>query len=356
VSAGSDAFVVKLSPGGVPLWARHFAGSQYTQGMSCAFDTAGNALVSGLFAGTIFFGSEKLVGAGEDEIFVLKLDASGNHVWSKRFGSTGFDQGASIAVDASGNIFLTGMFSGTVNFGGADLTASGGAALYIAKLVPEPLINPLVTIRARDATHGADLVWSQNDMLTTIADGSNAPQPRTALAIATPNIGGDIIDNTINGRVQLLSDLPFELSDPIFIATGVTSVGGGAYLTIRGNHLARISTRYESTAPTLDAFGSLIVTDNLLTETNNTAFAETITLDNNQFLTQATTDLVGYMAARSMTIVGNQATNPEAGLRFIVTNFRDAANSLAITRTGSPTFQPNAAPVWYFGGVGTDLS
>ena len=47
------------------------------------------------------------------------------HQWSQQFGGTDIDIGYSVATDASGNVFMTGLFQGTVDFGGGNLVSAG---------------------------------------------------------------------------------------------------------------------------------------------------------------------------------------------------------------------------------------
>ncbi|GAB4305639.1 MAG: hypothetical protein Kow0090_21110 [Myxococcota bacterium] len=61
---------------------------------------------------------------------------AGNHLFSKRFGSTGYDRGLSVSTDSGGNIFVTGRFEGTVNFGGGNLTSAGDRDIFLIKYSP----------------------------------------------------------------------------------------------------------------------------------------------------------------------------------------------------------------------------
>ncbi len=59
---------------------------------------------------------------------------NGNILWMNRYGSTGDDRAESICVDPFGNIFAKGEFEGTVSFGTSSLTSTGGQDLYLLKL------------------------------------------------------------------------------------------------------------------------------------------------------------------------------------------------------------------------------
>jgi hypothetical protein len=142
-SAGnSDAFVLKLDNNGNYIWARNMGGTVLDEGHSIKVDAGGNVLTTGMFAGTADFDPSAAVfnlttGAAYD-IFVSKLDASGNFVWAKQFAGTGSDLGYGITTDASNNVYSTGSFNGTVDFdpGAAtyNLVAGGGGGVFISKL------------------------------------------------------------------------------------------------------------------------------------------------------------------------------------------------------------------------------
>ena len=63
----------------------------------------GSAIVTGLFEGTVAFGSTSLTSASEDDIFIAKIDASGAYVWAIRAGSTSKDGGYGVSTLADGS-------------------------------------------------------------------------------------------------------------------------------------------------------------------------------------------------------------------------------------------------------------
>jgi hypothetical protein len=122
---------------GTHLWSRRFGGTSFDQGLGVAVDGSGNVLVTGVFEGTVDFGGGPLTSAGIIDIFVAKYSGTdGSHVWSRRFGSTIFDEGLGVAVDGSGNVLVTGVFEGTVDFGGGPLTSAGGNDIFLLRLRP----------------------------------------------------------------------------------------------------------------------------------------------------------------------------------------------------------------------------
>lgn len=145
VSAGSwDIFVLKLNAFGEVQWIRSMSGTGYDEGFSIDVDSDMNVYTTGRFQGTVDFDpgpvQYNLTSAGGYDIFVSKLDSSGNFVWVRSFGNTtAQDEGRAISVDQAGDIVLTGKFAGTVDFdpgpGTANLsTPNTSPNVFILKL------------------------------------------------------------------------------------------------------------------------------------------------------------------------------------------------------------------------------
>ncbi|MGB1120241.1 MAG: T9SS type A sorting domain-containing protein, partial [Chitinophagales bacterium] len=134
--------IQKLDPSGNYLWAKSFGGTSNDVGRSITVDASGNVYTTGSFIGTVDFdpgaGTNNLTAQGNDDVFIQKLDPSGNFLWAKSFGGTSWDYGYSIALDASGNVYTTGNFQLTVDFdpgaGTNNLTPQGGYDVFIQKM------------------------------------------------------------------------------------------------------------------------------------------------------------------------------------------------------------------------------
>lgn len=131
-----DIFAAKLDNSGNWLWARGSTGTGFNHAYDIAVDTAGNSYLTGYFTDTAYFGSLYVVSTSYSnrDIVIAKLDTNGNWQWAQRAGGIDFDDGESIAVDDCGNCYVTGYFTGSGNFGGANLTAMGTEDVFISKL------------------------------------------------------------------------------------------------------------------------------------------------------------------------------------------------------------------------------
>lgn len=117
-----DTFVLKLSPAGAYLWARNFSNTSRDIGQAVAVTAAGDVVVTGYNLGA-FEGQQA---RGKEDIFVVRLAGStGAKLWSQRFGGATTDQAFSVAVDSADDIVVTGVFQGSVDFGSGALSATG---------------------------------------------------------------------------------------------------------------------------------------------------------------------------------------------------------------------------------------
>ncbi|HIA03263.1 MAG TPA: hypothetical protein EYN66_15380, partial [Myxococcales bacterium] len=134
-AGGADIWIAKFSENGTHLWSQRFGGAGNDQVGSVSLDVIGGAYLVGGFEQEVDFGGGKLTSKGLRDIYVLRLNgADGAHSVSKRFGDAKDQFAVDVAVDSIGNLRLTGEYEGTVNFGGSDLTSSGGKDIFLANI------------------------------------------------------------------------------------------------------------------------------------------------------------------------------------------------------------------------------
>ena len=111
VGTGSDAFVVKLAPDGSHVvYSTVVGGSEFDTAMALTVDAAGNVYVVGHTNSTnlpIVGGFQKLL-AGDTDVWIAKLDASGNVVYSTYYGGASFENGMAIALGPTGAVYVSG--------------------------------------------------------------------------------------------------------------------------------------------------------------------------------------------------------------------------------------------------------
>jgi Beta-propeller repeat len=138
---GTDVLVVKLDAStGEIIWARQFGSTGYDSGSSIAADDGGNVYIAGSFDGAITFGGPTVQTAGGYDAFVASLDAAGNHRWSRRFGGTMGDSGRRVAVRGT-SVTVVGGFSGSMLLNGTSTTSAGGTDAFIVSFTTDSAIT-----------------------------------------------------------------------------------------------------------------------------------------------------------------------------------------------------------------------
>jgi hypothetical protein len=190
---------------GTELWSKTFGDTSSDAGLAVAVDASGNVFIAGRFGGVVNFGGGSLFGAGQLDIFVAKYSGTtGQHIWSKRFGSTLNEEGTAIAVDPSGNVFVTGYFEGTVDFGGVGLVSAGSSDVFLLKL---------------NGTTGAH-IWSRR-FGGTSSDVGNS--------VAVDPMGTPAITGTFSGTA--------DFGGSTFISSGSNDIFASKYDRSNGGHL-----------------------------------------------------------------------------------------------------------------------
>lgn len=119
----TDIYIAKTTPEGGFVWVKQIGGNGMDIAYSITLDSINNIYITGNFDNTCDFDPGatiyNLTSNGGTDVFVMKLDSSGNFKWAKSFGSSDVtynDNAFSIAVDKAGAVYTTGCFSETTDF------------------------------------------------------------------------------------------------------------------------------------------------------------------------------------------------------------------------------------------------
>jgi hypothetical protein len=129
-TATAGDFVVALdAAAGGYQWSQNLPS---TGSLYAAVDANQNVVLAGSYSGTVSVGGSTLTSVGSDDIFVARLDPSGNPLWAKSFGGPGDDEVGALSVDASGGPVLSGLSTSGVDFGGGTLPLNASYAVRLS--------------------------------------------------------------------------------------------------------------------------------------------------------------------------------------------------------------------------------
>ena len=94
-----QAFVVKYDTNGKHVYSKSFGGEFAEAAIDVVTLDDGSVLVAGSFNWPADFGAGTLAPLGQD-VFVMKLDASGKTIWSQQYGGEGSQRPSAIAATA----------------------------------------------------------------------------------------------------------------------------------------------------------------------------------------------------------------------------------------------------------------
>lgn len=148
-----DIYIGKYDSNGNFIWVKQLGGASFDSGSSIAIDENNNIFLTGSFYDIVDFdpgvNTYYLCSSGESDIFISKYNASGDFIWAKQLGSTGYDGGISILTDNSGIIYLAGIFQNSVDFdpesGSYFLNSVGtnNSDIFVAKISENPEVEPI---------------------------------------------------------------------------------------------------------------------------------------------------------------------------------------------------------------------
>jgi hypothetical protein len=111
-----DMYLVKTNSSGTLTWSRTFGGDSLDIALSLCLTYEGGYILAGL---------TQSFGAGGSDAYVVKTNSSGDSLWTRTYGGSGDDYASSIQRTSDGNYIIAG---GTTSFG------VSGSAAYLIKI------------------------------------------------------------------------------------------------------------------------------------------------------------------------------------------------------------------------------
>jgi uncharacterized delta-60 repeat protein len=143
-AGGSDVYVVKLDSAGNVVWNKTIGGIG---------DDIAYSVIQSSDGGYVVAGYTQSFGAGIRDIYLVKLDSGGNVVWSKTIGGRLKDEANSITQSSDGGYVVAGY---TQSFG------AGGSDMYLVKLDSSGNVQWTKTIGGRSADGAYSIIQSSD--------------------------------------------------------------------------------------------------------------------------------------------------------------------------------------------------
>lgn len=106
VNGYNQVLIVKTDHVGNVIWEKEFGASNLSE--------QGNSIKQNSDGSFIITGSSFDVSMGQTDIILLKIDANGNQIFLKKFGSTAYDTGVNLIKDINGDNIITGNYNGQI--------------------------------------------------------------------------------------------------------------------------------------------------------------------------------------------------------------------------------------------------
>jgi len=96
-----DVYLIKTDASGDALWTRTYGGSDCDEGYSVQQTADGSYIIAGYSAS---------FGTGDDnDVYLIKTDASGDTAWTRTYGGTNYEEGRSVQQTQDGGYIVAGI-------------------------------------------------------------------------------------------------------------------------------------------------------------------------------------------------------------------------------------------------------
>jgi uncharacterized delta-60 repeat protein len=206
-----DFYVVKLDSSGNVVWTKRIGGS----GQDYAY-----SIIQSSDGGYAIVGYTQSFGAGGRDMYVVKLDSSGNVEWTKTIGGINDDGAYSIIQSSDGGYVVVGL---TQSFG------AGGWDIYVVKLAPDGTLGCHDSFQNPSISSGGTETFqtpssSYVSPLSSFVSPVSYSLATTDIALCIPTFAeriGGISDDFANSIIQS--------SDGGYVVAGYTNSFGGSY-------------------------------------------------------------------------------------------------------------------------------
>jgi len=201
----ADVYVVKLDANGNLQWTKTIGGPE---------SDGGNSLIQTADGGYAIAGYTKSFGAGDYDVYFVKLDAKGNLQWTKTIGQEGSEGGESLIQTADGGYAIAGY---TNSFG------AGETDVYVVKLDAHGNLQWTKTIGGPEIDLGHSLIQTADSGYAIVGKTNSFGAGDYDVYVVKLDAKGNLQwTNTIGGKNEDLAHSLIQTADGGYVIAGYT--------------------------------------------------------------------------------------------------------------------------------------
>jgi len=212
-TGGSDVYLIKTDAGGDMIWSKTYGGGHADKGYAVAQTKDG---------GYIVVGFTYSLGAGGNDVYLIKTDSAGDMRWARTYGGIPADGGYAVAQTDDGGYIVGGY---TESFG------AGGIDVYLIKTdaIGHPLWSK--TYGGKQTDKGYAVAQTDDGGYIVAGYTESFGAGLSDVYLIKTNSGGDILwTKTYGGDSTDYGYAVAQISDGGYIVTGFTkSFGAGSW-------------------------------------------------------------------------------------------------------------------------------
>ncbi|MDI6807944.1 MAG: M6 family metalloprotease domain-containing protein [Candidatus Eisenbacteria bacterium] len=210
--------------------------SSFVKALGGSDDDLGFSIIQASNGGLVVTGETKSYGAGGNDLLLMKLDSSGNHLWTSVLGGSSEDYGSSVTQTSDGGFAVTG---------GTNSLGSGDYDVLIAKFDSAGTHLWTQTLGDMYEDYGSCIIeTSDSCLVVTGTTGGYGASSNDLLLVKLDSLGNILWTRVLGGNTEDYGFSVVETSDKGFVVTGKTNsfgAGGSDILLTKfdsaGNHL-----------------------------------------------------------------------------------------------------------------------
>ena len=216
-------FLLKLTPAGIPVWAKSIEGTGNKILSAMVTDQEGNSYLSGNFSDSLFIENEVMTAVAEKDFFIIKFSPSGNLLWARQAGIAGEIQPRRMACQ-NNQIAITGSMRGRYDFGTDTIqNNTNDSDAFLVVYAVNGNVRWARKIGGVNEQAGSDVAFDNHDNIYAVGSFYGLIRLRPDLEIQSPNLNDNLyfIKYDVAGfplAARSIGNLEIELSESLVFA------------------------------------------------------------------------------------------------------------------------------------------